>query len=106
MTIAEHLRKAHAFVELGWCQHHTALQANGYPTTPKSKLACQWCMMGALYAALPPEAPREDLIPCLRLLRKVVRTTHISKWQDKKGRTQKQVLRVFDKAFLLAETQS
>ena len=64
-------------------------------------------MVGALCAAPPQKVPMEDIIPCLILLRKAARTTlTVNEWQDKKGRKKEEVLRVFDKAILLAETQS
>ena len=107
MTITEHLRAARAFVERGWCQNAFARQENGDPAVPRSKKACQWCVMGALIAAMPGKPPAGLMVSCDALFRKAARTSlSIHKWQDKKGRKKEQVLRVFDKAIILAETQS
>lgn len=94
MTPLEVLRAARAKIEQGWTQHAPGRDANGDPVDIK-RATC-WCAIGACYAASPLEQLPAD--EAVAMLSSVVPNGLISIFNDAPGRTQAEVLEVFDRA--------
>jgi len=100
MTQKEMLLQARAKIEAGWCQYNEAKDENGSPVASFSAEAVSFCILGAAHGeALPP------LRTALRArlgLPEWVRVS-LADYNDAKGRTQAEVLSLFDEAIALAE---
>jgi len=92
MTQKEMLLQARAKIEAGWCQYNEAKDENGSPVASFSAEAVSFCILGAAHGeALPPLG-----------LPEWVRVS-LADYNDAKGRTQAEVLSLFDEAIALAE---
>ena len=93
MTTKELLIAARAKIAQGWCQGMDAADAQGNPVDWSSRKARQWCISGAMANACDGfhEGARAALLSAAKA-RSLVR------WNDAQGRTQAQVLKLFDKA--------
>ena len=99
MTIVEMLKRSRERIARGWCQDSYAEDKEGRRTSPLSNFACAWCMMGAL---------RPEGIECMAaepFLRRLVPHHALAQFNDAPGRTQAEVLAVYDKAIAMAEAE-
>ncbi len=101
MTVVDVLRRARALVARGWTQQCFARTANGWPADPRSSLAQEWCMFGALEAA---GADQYFDYSSLKIIGDIDwndapgRRQAVADWNDVPGRTQAEVLAAFDAA--------
>lgn len=95
MTALEGLKAARAKVAHGWCQDVHARDENGIKVPPSSDLAVRWCVDGAFLSAA-----KGNANAVLAFLRAVGDSSidSIVQWNDVVGRTQAEVLAVFDRA--------
>ncbi len=93
------LKKARAKIEKGWCQDYLATTDKGTPVSEKSRRAAKWCVLGAVGAVT--KSSREAF-RCQQLLREVAGVDFLSTWNNAPGRTQEQVIRLYDKAIARA----
>lgn len=114
---SEVLLQAKKLVEKGWCQGSPAREADGSAVFSKETTAVKWCAIGALYRALdylkvgmPDTRPSIDYfgMPDTRPSRdycgKVlgIDANMVLGWNDADGRTQSEVIEMFEKAYQLA----
>lgn len=76
-----------------WCQGAAARDACGFPVWSSSPNACQWCLMGA---AVFLNAPKRATMKLDKTARKLGFTGFIA-WQDKPGRTKREVIELLVK---------
>jgi hypothetical protein len=99
--IAEKLREARALIERGWCQKDTAIDRKGNSVDVFSPLATRWCIYGAVAAITENNYVPADIADVLREGLPV--GALVSQWNDTPGRTQAEVLDLFDRAIAKAE---
>jgi hypothetical protein len=98
------LRGAQERVHEGWCRGADARDHRGMEVDPWHEDAASWSLLGALVAVLEREAveagemPLEELAAALYALADLVETDSLVAWNDAPGRSQAEVLRVFDDA--------
>lgn len=109
MTTVTKLKEARALIERGWCQGADAMTASGRSVFPEHGGAERWCAGGACAAAA---KDREIERPIFRtmldsLLRAIPehRPMTVSFWNDEPGRTQAEVLALFDRAIAAEEAK-
>ena len=78
-----------------WCQGEVAKDKNGAEVGIDSPRAVAWCMLGAT-GTHSDASSSADL-----MLAQVVPGNEVTAWNDAPGRTQKEVLALFDKAIAL-----
>lgn len=90
-TTLDILTEARGYVAQGWTQGATARMSDGTPISPRKDAAVCWCIVGAALRAGDPveawSALAAHLNGCL-----------VTVWNDAPGRTQEEVLTLFDKA--------
>lgn len=86
----EKLKAARALIERGWCQGEYAKDADGEAVGVREPRAVAWCVRGACYAANVSALPLYDV------------QRDLTNWNDHPGRTQAEVLNLFDEAIALA----
>ena len=102
------LKRARAKIAQGWTQNAVARGAAGFPVLSFSRDARCWCAMGAVLAV----TSEGDGLQRLRAaLPQSARTDNdawhdVSVFNDHPGRTQAEVLALFDRAISLAEEQT
>lgn len=105
------LRQVREYVQRGWVQGVSAKNAKGRACMPTSKTATCWCITGAMTAAsveLPSSyrgilvSQAEGAIGSAAHLKDNYGFDLIS-WNDRKGRTQEQILNVLDRAIRTEE---
>lgn len=106
------LKRAKTRLKGRWCQGAAFKDQDG-DILPKPRPGCRMCALGAVWAAA--AAGRKmgpGLGPMLRfraILRAAlpnrVTTRSVSEYNDKPGRTEEQILRLFDRAIKIAERQ-
>ena len=95
MTNKQLLIAARGYIAKGWTQQEYARKADFESVSTKSPEATCWCIEGAIMAADTNEnLPRQ--LECLDMLRTEANADNIVSWNDAKGRTQTQVLALFD----------
>lgn len=95
-AVADKLREAKALIERGWTQGVSMRDAKGAVCLPPEAVC--WCAYGAMTAT---DAP----IPAYDILDEVMDGEMVT-FNDKRGRTQAEVLAAFDKAIELAEANN
>lgn len=102
MTVKEDLITARAKVETGWCQGTAARDKRGNHVSAQSLDATQFCILGAVSAARPANS-----VPVIAELYRTLNHEEyqgaLSGFNDAPGRTQEEVLALFDKAIARAE---
>ena len=92
------LEDARALVKKGWAQDYNAMALGSAVCDPRSKAAARWCANGALVAATG-DADSPICSMAYDVLRAAAETDgSLSAWNDAPGRTQAEVLALFDKA--------
>jgi hypothetical protein len=87
-----------------WTQGTFAVNADGVTVPPKSPTAVRWCAMGALErfsARTVVGLARHNA--ALTLLAAGTRAGNVAAWQDRRGRTVREVRAAFAKAIRLAD---
>lgn len=93
MTDRDILIRARALVARGWTQRTNARDETGRPTDPRGPDAVCWCLSGAVHRVAP-DAARH----AYQLLCKALDSPWAVDWNDTPGRTQAEVLELFDRA--------
>jgi hypothetical protein len=101
-ALADKLREARALIQKGWTQHTCARNERGERVSPDSDEATCWCMAGAVLRTSDNCADEQLLMRALATVTGS-REGYVADFNDKKGRTQAEVLAAFDKAIALAE---
>jgi hypothetical protein len=96
MTALELLTAARARIKKGWCQETYARDANGASISVRDPSAVSFCLYGALLSL---ESPDHIFVEADAIIRSLGGGTG---WNDAKGRTQEDVLRVYDRAIEIA----
>jgi hypothetical protein len=102
-TTRKLLTAARAKVAAGWTQETSARRADGLAVGASDPAATCWCALGALFAAGDALAPeRCDREMELRAADELKRLggvpTSLVGWNDRRGRTQAEVVALFDRA--------
>ena len=112
MTTLKILKAAHDLLAVPgtWIQCREALDKNGFSTLPDAEDATCWCALGAIRRVQGGTTPYAQV-----LLRLITSMPHKPKgdrladivldWNDQPGRTQDEVLALFDKAIAAEESQ-
>lgn len=96
MSTKEYLTKASNLLnEKGWTQGAMAKDINGQSVYSESPYAVCYCAAGAIFATVPPNKSRSELV---NLVRDAVNARSLVEWNDLPGRTKEEVLAAFDKA--------
>lgn len=109
------LRRAKEYVSRGWCQHSPACDNVGFAVVPHDVKAVSWCVTGAVERAIfdvhgearPPEGGWGVGGHRYRIARKIkpviaalMQTDDEPGWNNAPGRTQAEVVALFDRALL------
>ena len=100
METKDILLEAKGAIAQGWCQKAIARTECGIPTTVDSRRAVEWCAVGAIRKTVRHfgEHRRVRLeLDSMGALGEIV-GDNISRWNDEPGRTQDEVVAVFNKA--------
>lgn len=79
--------KPSEYIRKGWCQRMAAMDSNGLPCAPTSRIACKWCVIGAIDAAYSGDNRRFTIIT-EKLYPIVGAAQGIGGWNDEPTRTQ------------------
>ena len=108
--LIDDLTNTRSFVERGWTQHTLSVDADGRTADPSSPEAKKWCLDGALYAAVPDLSGNnfQDKLARRHQAREAITQAtddldSIDQWNDKRGRTQEQVLAALDQTVAYCE---
>lgn len=93
MTTLEILKAARAKLAQGWTQGAFARDADGLPVNVCHPKATCWCITGA-FRSLPPEA--DFMQARIALKSSLSGDPQLSEWNDVRGRTQADVIELFD----------
>ncbi len=91
------IAEARQRVLAGWCQGTVACDANGRTVLFSSPEARRWSMLGALLASRDGQ-PASDLVDAVGSLHRSTGESALEVWNDRPGRTQKEVVAAFDRA--------
>lgn len=109
MTVSEVLFKAADLCKQGWMQDWYAKDAKGYNTQPTSHGVVCVCAWGAIQrAAMKCVAGIDDEATVFAetvIRRRAHRRIGIARWNDAKGRTKSQVVRMLKEAARLAQAE-
>lgn len=99
--VLKELERGRKRIQKGWAQKHLAYARYMTPVTPSSKYAIMWCAVGGLMNRTMSYEPKslyllEHFIPRQWQLKNP--HSNLVAYNDAKGRTQKQVLAVYDAA--------
>lgn len=109
-TTVKFLTKARAVIERGWCQGSFARDAQGQPIESTDPLAETFCIRGATRAVAPIDD--DERVRAHRHLEDVIIALtdggydSLARYNDVPGRTQAEILAVFDAAIKLADPTS
>jgi hypothetical protein len=92
------LTKARACVDAGWTQNAYGRTEEGKGTGYADPAAVAYCMVGALYHAMPNEESYGIVTPALDALIAVAGTQQLIRFNDHPKRTKEEVLAVYDRA--------
>lgn len=95
------LRKARGYVERGWTREVGARNTLGMETSSTNRYAIRWCTIGAMERAN--AGPGEMVSHGRALLLSLIPDISLAGWNDAPGRTQQDVLNLFDRAIEKAE---
>lgn len=103
MTTVELLKAARERVAKGWCQGWFAKDAAGEETLEELGDACAWCVRGAIYASAKHGEP--ESVSAEMALHDTLKDSGaalsvvgpLEEWNDAPGRTQAEVLDLFDR---------
>lgn len=97
--ITKALLAARAYIAKGWSSSSVALTAEGRPTTPDGPGAVCWNIAGAFTIAVAlRECGWDASIDASFVLKKFVPEGYVDRWNREPGRTQAEVLALFDQA--------
>ena len=82
------------YIRKGWCQRHFALDDHKNPCNSGSRLACAWCLQGAVNAAYPYDEPRRERV--LARLQCATKDLGITIWNDNPARKQQEVIALLE----------
>ena len=107
MKTSEILKAAKAKIEQGWTQNAEARTApGGMDCYANCELAVCWCAMGAVFvvvnASVLARWRHPDINNAVAMLEAVV-GGDVAVWNDEPGRTQDEVVAMFDKAIAMAD---
>lgn len=105
-TVLQILQKARALVARGWTRHVLAKNARGKLVDSSSRTAVCFCAMGAFYRAGGLHSEERRKAQAVFTTANDLNATGISAWNDKRWRTQAQVVRAFDKAIATTQAQA
>ena len=91
------IAEARQRVLAGWCQGAVARDANGRTVPFSSPEARRWSTLGALLASRDGQPPT-DLVDAVSSLHRSTGESALEVWNDRTGRTQKEVVAAFDRA--------
>jgi hypothetical protein len=91
------IAEARQRVLAGWCQGAVARDANGRTVPFSSPEARRWSTLGALLASRDGQPP-SDLVDAVSSLHRSTGESALEVWNDRTGRTQKEVVAAFDRA--------
>lgn len=103
MTVKEDLIKARAKIAAGWCQGVPARNAQGSPVYADSSAAVSFCIVGALSALGLGDYEYSAAYAALHARSGMSCLASLSRFNDTHGRTQEEVLALFDKAIACAQ---
>jgi len=95
------LTNARAFIANGWCQGHSAYDADGCPINATSPRAVCFCIYGAFDAT--GIILEDSVIELFKETNGLPQNKPLSRWNDEPGRTQAEVLEAFDHAIAKAK---
>lgn len=100
MTPLDILNLGRARIAQGWTQHAWARTKTGAMLDISTLFqgAVCWCAEGALMLT-----PIDEQRDALALLRRAALGSQVSEWNDERGRTQADVLGLFDRAIAMAQ---
>lgn len=106
MSAAAVLDEAIRLVTRGWCQGAIALKAPMQKVAAWSDDACMWCLSGALSRARHNVGDGEGYVEAVNLVGDIIagqegKPIPIEQWNDRRERTQADVVRVLAKALLV-----
>ncbi|HWB15922.1 MAG TPA: hypothetical protein VG538_05895 [Vicinamibacterales bacterium] len=109
--LREHLVAARALIAQGWCRNADARDRTGRSVQSTSDAACAWCIEGAIFRVTHTAAndwPLCQMVTALMGAREYPYSYPFSRealsaWNDKPGRTQADVLALFDRAIEAAQ---
>ena len=82
------------YIRKGWCQRHFALDDHKNPCNSGSRLACAWCLQGAINAAYPYDEPTRERI--MARLQVAIGRFWLLAWNDEPTRTQQEVIQLLE----------
>ena len=100
------LREARDLIARGWTQGTLARDGNGDPVEPTSDAATCWCSLGAAKAVTKQDLSYGLAWSALLAALPESHRGYISNWNDARGRTQGQVIALFDRAIEAEEARS
>ena len=109
MKQIEVLKKARGKIAQGWTRRVLARNINNKSVPPRSSKAIEWCILGAIEAVT--NSSDEQWKASQALLHtpggplSMINCFTVAEWNDKAGRTQKEVLAAFDKTIKYLENK-
>jgi hypothetical protein len=106
------LSRARSLILDGWCQGADARDAVGREVLPWSREAQAWSVLGALVGGDGVGRSQIGVIPILELGEAIVAlgeagdTHSLQAWNDQAGRTQDEVLALFDRALAVVAAEA
>jgi hypothetical protein len=104
-AVSDKLREAKALIEKGWTQHLSAADELGMEVDKFDPAATCFCLYGAFDRAFSVQ-PIANCEAGWRFLKDAIGEPQPIGWNDRKGRTQAEVLAAFDRAIALAEQEA
>lgn len=92
------LTKARGFIVQGWTQKAYGRAPDGAGIGYATAGAHAWCMVGALYHAMPNEESLGIVLKAQLALEAAADTKKLIKFNDTPGRTKEEILAVYDRA--------
>lgn len=93
--------KAVDFIRKGWCQRFYAVDRDGLMVSATDTEACRWCSLGALrvaYGVNKEENPAYYKVLDILQVRTQRMGISLTAWNDATGRTQEEVIALFEEA--------
>lgn len=103
MTTLEILEAGRARIEKGWCQGHYALTAESEIPLSATGPPAAWCAIGALIDVQSRPFPREADNFLEAAVMEWSGYANVLRWNDEPGRTQADVLALYDRAIAKAK---
>ena len=104
MTALELLRAGRERIARGWCQEDYAQDDQGAPALPWGSKACRWCASGALEFGDSSDDCRQEAWEALSAEIPGV-SVRVTDFNDFMGRTQVEVLALYDRAIAALEAR-